>query len=178
MEGGTAIAHVRSREWAAAYRSCHPDAARRAVGYGIIDHSVQTQARVFALAERLRVEGVEGDGVPLFEVLAAADRLVSAAMWLVVHETYARDVFLDGRDLPPESFRPPRGAHGRRAQQGARVRRLHGCQRHQRPHARLDHGPGPHRRSDRLGQPAPPERHRRACGPVHALGGGPYALRP
>jgi phosphoketolase len=34
-------------------------------------------------------------------------------MWLVVHETYARNVYLDGRDLAPEDFKPrPEGHTG------------------------------------------------------------------
>ncbi|MGI0025482.1 MAG: xylulose 5-phosphate 3-epimerase, partial [Nitrososphaera sp.] len=36
-----------------------------------------------------------------------------AAMWLVVHETYAKNVYLDGRDLTPEDFKPhPEGHTG------------------------------------------------------------------
>src|SRR5262249_24874870 len=46
----------------------------------------------------------------LFE---AADRLTSAAMWLVVHQTYARHVFLDGRELSRDDFKPhPEGHTG------------------------------------------------------------------
>ena len=47
----------------------------------------------------------------LFEVLHAADRAACAAMWLVVHETYARNVYLDGRDLGPEDFKTKPEGH-------------------------------------------------------------------
>jgi hypothetical protein len=51
--------------------------------------------------------------VPLFEALHAADRVASAAMWLVVHETYADAVYLDGRDLVADYFkRDPQGHTG------------------------------------------------------------------
>jgi phosphoketolase len=66
-----------------------------------------------AMAEVLAARGTPGDGVPLFELLQAADRVASAAMWLVVHETYARHVYLNGRDLVPEDFKPhPEGHTG------------------------------------------------------------------
>jgi len=104
---------IRNEEWAALYRRRNSAADRWAAGYGAIDHTVETQAKVFALAEFLTARGVKGDGVPLFDILSAADRLASAAMWLVVHETYARSVYLDGRDLAPEDFKPhPEGHTG------------------------------------------------------------------
>ena len=34
-----------------------------------------------------------------------------SAMWLVVHETYAGSVYLDGRDLAPEDFKPKPDGH-------------------------------------------------------------------
>ena len=93
------------------YRKAHPPADRWAAGYGVIEHNSETQARVFAMADALALRGVEGDGPPLFEVLEAADRVASAGMWLVVHQTYAHDVFLDGRDLLPEHFKPEPEGH-------------------------------------------------------------------
>ena len=104
---------VRTAGWTALYRRRNPEADRWAAGYGKIHHTDETQARVFAMAELLAARGVQGDGVPLFEVLEAADRVASAAMWLVVHETYARNVYLDGRDLGPEDFKShPEGHTG------------------------------------------------------------------
>ena len=79
---------------------------------------------VAALGER----GEGGHGPAAWEILHAADRVASAAMWLVVHETYARTV------LPrrPRARRRrlqagARGPHRRQPQHGARLRRLHGA---------------------------------------------------
>jgi len=107
------VQEIRNREWVALYRKKNRPADRWAAGYGPIDHSVETQARVFAMAELLAARGVKGDGVALFDMLSAADRLACEAMWLVVHETYAQSVYLDGRDLAPEDFKPrPEGHTG------------------------------------------------------------------
>lgn len=104
---------VRLEAHAALYRRNHPDADRWASGYGVISHTPQTQAHVFQMAEALAESRAAGDGVPLFDLLRAVDRVASAAMWLVVHETYARNVFLDGRELRPEDFKPdPQGHTG------------------------------------------------------------------
>lgn len=103
--------HVRSAEWAKLYRRQNPAADRWAAGYGVIQHSPEIQARVFAMAEVLAARGTRGDGVPIFDVLHAADCICSAALWLVVHETYARNVYLDGRDLAPEDFKPTPEGH-------------------------------------------------------------------
>ena len=54
---------------------------------------------------------MRGDEVPLFEVLHAADQAACAAMRLVVHETYARNVYLDARDLEPEDFKTKPEGH-------------------------------------------------------------------
>lgn len=84
---------------------------RWAVGYGAIRHSSATRGRVRALADRLAAGGVAGDGVPVYDLLAAADRVASAGMWLVVHETYARNVYTDGRPLGPDDFKPSPEGH-------------------------------------------------------------------
>ncbi len=102
---------IRQENRVALYRKSHPEADRWATGYGAISHSVETQARVFAMAESLAAQGVRGDGVPLFDLLAAVDRTASAAMWLVAHETYAHNVYLDGRDLEPGDFKPKPEGH-------------------------------------------------------------------
>lgn len=107
------VEEIRKEEWVSLYRKKNREADRWAAGYGPIDHSVETQARVFAMAELLAARGAKADGVPLFGILCAADQVASAAMWLVVHETYAQNVYLDGRDLAPEDFKPrPEGHTG------------------------------------------------------------------
>lgn len=104
---------IRAEERVAQYKQRHPEAAAWAAGYGAIAHSVETQDRIFALAETLAMRGLAGDGQPFFAVLSAADRIASAAMWLVVHETYALNVHLDGRDLVAEDFKArPEGHTG------------------------------------------------------------------
>jgi phosphoketolase len=102
---------ILSEEGVALYRERNPGAERWAKGYGVIEHSVETQARIFTMAERLIARGVQGDRALLFELLYAADRVTSAAMWIVVHETYARNVYLDGRELVPGDFKPNPDGH-------------------------------------------------------------------
>src|SRR5688572_22681106 len=47
----------------------------------------------------------------VWSVLYAADRVASAGMWLVVHETYARSVYLDGRALKRDDFKTAPEGH-------------------------------------------------------------------
>jgi phosphoketolase len=92
------------------YRTRNPEADAWARGYGAIQHSHATQVRLFSLAD----EFAERDlNTPLFEILAAADRIACAAMWLVVHATYARTIHLDGHPLQAEEFKTdPQGHTG------------------------------------------------------------------
>jgi phosphoketolase len=87
--------------------------ARWAPGYGVIRHTAATRARIRAMVARLDRQGAGGDGAGPWEVLQALDRVTSAAMWLVVHETYAQSVYLDGRPLATADFKPrPEGHTG------------------------------------------------------------------
>jgi phosphoketolase len=82
-------------------------------GYGLIKHSQETSDRIAAIAAADASGLGRGDGVAIFALLAALDRICSAAMWLVVHETYAWSVYLDGRPLEREDFKPrPKGHTG------------------------------------------------------------------
>jgi phosphoketolase len=82
-------------------------------GYGPIHHTDETIQRVELLASRLSGQDRPGDGVHFREILYALDRLCCAGMWLVVHQTYARNVYLDGRPLQREDFKPrPEGHTG------------------------------------------------------------------
>jgi len=113
MEFTDNVGAIRAEEVVELYRKKNAAADRWAAGYGPIHHSLSTQSRVFAMADLLAARGVTGDGVPLFDLLHAADRVASGAMWLVVHSTYAQKVYLDGRDLSPEDFKPvPEGHTG------------------------------------------------------------------
>ena len=81
-----------------------------AKGYGVIEHSAETRRRVAAMAKRLRQPA---DGVPFWDLLMAADRLTSAAMWLSIHDTYAKNVYRDGRPLAKADFKDvPEGHTG------------------------------------------------------------------
>lgn len=75
-------------------------------GHGLIVHQDATVGRVTALAASGRV-----DPEALYRVLAAADRLTSAAMWTVVHMTYAHRVDLTGAPLPADAFKPTPEGH-------------------------------------------------------------------
>ena len=111
MPGSDKAEAIRREEWVTLYRRKSPAADRWAVGCGAISHTAETQARVFAMAELLAAREVRGDGAPFFDVLYAADRVTSAGMWLVAHETYARNVYLDGRNLSPDDFKPQPEGH-------------------------------------------------------------------
>jgi phosphoketolase len=82
-------------------------------GHGPIRHTPITRRRVAAMLAEVGERGEHGRGPSAWEILAAADRVASAGMWLVVHETYAARVYLDGRSLAAEDFKPvPEGHTG------------------------------------------------------------------
>ncbi|MGH7315767.1 MAG: xylulose 5-phosphate 3-epimerase, partial [Candidatus Rokuibacteriota bacterium] len=95
-----------------------PTFAQWAAGYGPIRHTPSTRARVRAMARTIEKwpgskRAGSSDGPSVWEVLHAADRIACAGMWLVVHETYARSVYLDGRGLRAEDFKShPEGHTG------------------------------------------------------------------
>lgn len=98
---------------AADYRAADPAFAQWAAGYGVIIHDPLTQARIHALVKTLVAEESVPDAVTAYRRLAAVDRLASAAMWLVTHMTYARQVRLDGGELAASDFKPhPEGHTG------------------------------------------------------------------
>ena len=89
--------------------------ARRAwtAGYGVIRHTSLTRRRVAEMVAAVGEKGEGGHGPAAWDILRAADRLASAAMWLVVHETYTRNVYLDGRALRADDFKAvPEGHTG------------------------------------------------------------------
>lgn len=85
--------------------------ARWAAGYGPIRHTPVTRRRVAATVQALAKRRVRGDGSSPYDLLGALDRIANAGMWLVVHETYARNVYLDGRLLGAEDFKPAPEGH-------------------------------------------------------------------
>lgn len=106
-------AHARFRvaERAALYRRCDAQFAHWACGLSVIEHSDLTQVRVYELAELLAKQGLVPCAASVFETMIAADRLTSAAMWLVVHMTYANKVDLGGRTLERSDFKETPEGH-------------------------------------------------------------------
>ena len=95
----------------AQYRHNDSQFARWAQGYGVIRHTDETQVRIHDLAAKFTSQGRQGDGGAFYELLTALDRLTSAGLWLVVHQTYARNVYLDGRPLDVEDFKVQPDGH-------------------------------------------------------------------
>ncbi len=82
-------------------------------GYGPLQHSPQTCAAVYRMAQQLVQAGVQPDLTSVYRHLRALDRLTAAGLWLVVHMTYAQRVRLDGTALAAADFKPvPEGHTG------------------------------------------------------------------
>ncbi|CAD5291380.1 D-xylulose 5-phosphate [Bosea sp. 62] len=75
-------------------------------GYGPITHGDETVERIRTLAQSGRF-----DPETFYRRLAAADRLACAAMWTVVHMTYAKRVDLSGAPLPADAFKTAPEGH-------------------------------------------------------------------
>lgn len=92
-------------------RAADQDFATWAEGCGVITHQPLTQIRIAELLERLEHQGQAREN--LLGALQAADKLANAAMWLVVHATYAKQVDVDGKPLTAEAFKQdPQGHTG------------------------------------------------------------------
>jgi len=103
----------RIQQKAALYRANYPAFEAWAKGYGVIQHTDETQVRVFDLCQQLLCQKRFAQLDDLFDIFVAVDRLTSAAMWMVVHMTYASKVYLDGRGLQAEDFKEnPQGHTG------------------------------------------------------------------
>ena len=81
------------------------------LGYGPLRREATTVERVEGLAARLVERHAWPDEETVYRVLAAADRLASAAMWVVGHMTYARKVDLSGAALAAEAFKTAPEGH-------------------------------------------------------------------
>lgn len=82
-----------------------------AKGLGMVEHSPPTLARIHSLLNRLNPSGKPERTAQILKLLHAADRLCNAAMWLVVHMTYAQRVRLDGEALQAADFKPTPEGH-------------------------------------------------------------------
>ena len=88
------------------------DFARWTKGFGAIRHDDQTQLRVRRLVHEVALEREPADAsADVWRLFAAADRLASAAMWLVVHMSYARKVRLDGEPVQAGDFKKTPEGH-------------------------------------------------------------------
>ena len=104
---------IETKQEVQAYRAANVSADRWAAGHGPLQHSIETQGRIFSLAQRLDNAVRRLEPSEFFDLLHAADRLTSAGMWLVAHETYAQNIYLDGRELEATDFKPrPEGHTG------------------------------------------------------------------
>lgn len=106
-----AFERLRIAERAELYRRHNTVFAKWAKGLPVIEHSDLTQVRIFELAETLTKQRAGPNETWVFEKLIAADRLASAAMWLVVHMTYAGKVDLSGRELEAAAFKATPEGH-------------------------------------------------------------------
>jgi phosphoketolase len=86
-------------------------AQRWAEGFGVIEHTPATQRRIAELAHRLVKSDKAATLEKVYAVLAAADRLTSATMWVIVHMTYADRMDLTGAPLPAEAFKQTPEGH-------------------------------------------------------------------
>src|SRR5690554_191786 len=92
-------------------RASDSEFAAWAAGLGVIVHQDLTQVRIAQLLDKLVAEGQ--DRSVLLEKLKAADQLANAAMWLVVHSTYAKRVDIHGNPLSAADFKAdPQGHTG------------------------------------------------------------------
>ena len=80
-------------------------------GHGPLHRDQATVDRIDALAARLIARRAWPDRESVYRVLAAADRLASAAMWLVAHMTYAQRVDTSGEALPADAFKAQPEGH-------------------------------------------------------------------
>lgn len=79
-------------------------------GYGVIQHTPETCDRIQSLVSRLAKTGAQTE-IESYGLLAAADRLTSAVMWVVAHMTYANKVDLSGAVLSAASFKKAPEGH-------------------------------------------------------------------
>lgn len=103
----------RIAERAALYRQQDSSFADWAAGYGIVQHDDLTQVRVYEMVDLLMQRRTIQEKEEAYGILGAADKVANSAMWLVVHMTYAKNVYLDGRDMDSDDFKlDPQGHTG------------------------------------------------------------------
>ncbi len=111
MTSSHAEEEAKRSERALRYRRNNPAASKWIAGYGPIQHSTETQDRIFELIDSLDPQGTQDGGTHLFELFHALDKVTSASMWLVAHQSYARNVYLDGREMDSDDFKSAPEGH-------------------------------------------------------------------
>jgi phosphoketolase len=82
-------------------------------GHGVLRHTPLTRLRIEQMVLQLLDQGAIESAEQGYGLLAAADKLCSAAMWLVVHLTYANRVDTSGAALTETDFKTsPQGHTG------------------------------------------------------------------
>jgi len=82
-------------------------------GYGVITRTPETTSRLEGLLRNKSVIHSSQNSTSIEALLAATDKLANAAMWIVVHMTYASGVDFSGNDLPRDVFKQtPQGHTG------------------------------------------------------------------
>ena len=96
---------------AALYRANEPAFADWATGSDVLARDERTQVLVHDMVDVLHRRGQIKDKIEAYRLLGAADRIAQAAMWLVVHMTYARTVRINGTPLEAEDFKTSPDGH-------------------------------------------------------------------
>ncbi|MFC1659757.1 xylulose 5-phosphate 3-epimerase, partial [Pseudomonadota bacterium] len=82
-------------------------------GYGVIKHNKETQKRIADMAKYLVKNKTVKSENEIYEKLICADRIASSAMWIVVHQTYAKKIYWDNRHMKKSDFKSdPQGHTG------------------------------------------------------------------
>jgi len=79
-------------------------------GCGVIEHNALTRERVSELVQILDREGI-CDRDTALAMFQAADRLCNMGLWLTAHMTYAKNVYLDGREMQASDFKSTPEGH-------------------------------------------------------------------
>ena len=96
---------------AALYRANEPAFADWATSSDVLARDERTQVLVHDMVDVLHRRGQIKDKIEAYRLLGAADRIAQAAMWLVVHMTYARTVRINGTPLEAEDFKTSPDGH-------------------------------------------------------------------
>lgn len=80
-------------------------------GYGVIKHKAETVKRVEELDSYIKKSKLKGDGFDLYSILHGADLIASTALWMVVHQAYAKNLYIDGRLLKHSDFKADPQGH-------------------------------------------------------------------